>query len=128
MATRKNTLRLTAETQDDTGLEPVCAIDTDSWPGELSLSGFKVDEIATIALSPSAADQAVTITNVVGLILVSDQPFSLRYAAGETLLANLRLNVIYCDDTDDHAATTSVLLTGNGTNEALVKVYQITKP
>ena len=118
-------LRLIAETFPDAGLDPQCQIDTDEHPGPLQLIGFGEDSHETIFLAPAAADQAHTFTAASALVLVSDQPFSLRLASGESLLTNLRMFVLWADDSANAAHSTRVLLTGNGDNTAKIKVLTI---
>lgn len=118
-------LKIVAELQADSGLDPQCVLDSDDHPGPFTLSGYDEKTEQTIALGPAAADQAVTFTAAAGLILVSDQPFSLRLAGGETLLQNLRAFVVWADTVADAVHSTSVLLTGNGENTASIQLKLI---
>lgn len=122
---KQGTLSVQFENRDDTGeavSKKLCEA--------LVLSGYtQADMSKYIALAAAAADQAVTFTDAVAIILFShDNPFQLRLAGGETLLSNLRCFVIWCDDTDDEAHSTSVLLTGNGASIANLEAIIIEKP
>lgn len=125
MATKSATLRTLLTAVNDAGEEPEKSLDesfvlasfTDFTPGR------------RIRLAAAAADQAVTFTDAIALLVVShDYPFSLRLAAAETLLENLRSFLVWADDEDSGVHQTSVLLTGNGTNVADLEVWIIEKP
>jgi len=118
-------LKIVAELQADSGLDPQCVLDTDEHPGPFTLSGYDEKTERTLALGPAAADQAVTFTAAAGLIMVSDEPFSLRLAAGETLLTDLRAFVLWSDSVANAVHETSVLLTGNGQHTAAVQMKLI---
>ena len=105
-----------------------CTYDTEADPfGPLILQGYKIHEVRTIILGPAADDQVLAFTDVSGLLLYSDQPFSLRLADAETLIPNLRKFEVWCDDVDAGALSTSVLLTGNATAEATIKAILVEK-
>lgn len=125
------TCRTVLELVNDSGEPPEKALDTagiDRYA--LLLSGFTdITPGRRIRLAAAAADQALTFTSAIAILIVShDYPFSLRLAAGQTLLANLRQFLVFCDDTADAAAVTSVLLTGNGDNVADLEVWIVEKP
>lgn len=122
--------RTVIELANDSGEPPEKSLDTagiDRYA--LLLAGFTdVTPGRRIRLAAAAADQALTFTAAVAIVIVShDYPFSLRLAAGETLLGNLREFKVWCDDTADAAAVTSVLLTGNGDNVADLEVWIVEK-
>jgi hypothetical protein len=128
MAQMQETLRIIAEIAQDAGAVPDCTVDTQNPPlGPLTLSGFKVSALETVVLAPAAVDQVLMFTDVAMLLLLADQPFSLRLAAGETLVPNLRAFVVQTDQIANGALTTGVLLTGNGSNEAVIQVLRIEK-
>jgi hypothetical protein len=120
-------LRILTELVDAAGLDP-CTMDSDEWPGPLSLTRWKVKREETIVVAAAASDQAFTFTAGLLLILLSDEPFALRLAAGETLLENLRAFVVCGADEDTSSISTSVLLSGNGDNETIVKALLIEMP
>lgn len=129
MATKTLATRLVLEHSNDTGEQPAQTLDTNGLPTALLLSGYTDFTVKAIALAAAAADQAVTFTNALVVAIVSrDEPFSLRLAAGQKLLTNLRLFVIQSADEDEEANTTSVLLTGNGDNVANLDAWIIEKP
>lgn len=131
MPTMNAALRIVTEHMNDTGDSAAKSLDSDQVNrGGLTLSGY---EDATpgrrIRLGTAAADQALSFTDAIAIVIVShDYPFSLRLAAGETLLTNLRAFVVWADDTDDGVHQTSCLLTGNGTYAADLEVWIIEKP
>lgn len=122
------TLRLILHFLADLGSSPDCAIDTmdPSFP-DLTLSGFDVNTIQTVTLPAGAADQVLAFTAVPMLLIVSanGEPFSVRDAAGETLKGPLYAYVLFGSDVATSVISTGVLLTGNGTNQALLKVATI---
>lgn len=130
MATQNAALRLVLQHMNDSGEEPEQELDTDRIDqAGLTLSSYSSFTVKRIALAAAAADQAVTFTDAIGLIIVSrNYAFSIRLAAAETLVANTRLFVIWADDEDDEALSTSVLLTGNGDNVADIEVWIFEKP
>lgn len=99
-------------------------------PAGLSLSDYTdITPGKRVLLAPAAADQALGFTNACALLIVSrDYPFSLRLAAGETLMSNLRKFELFADDTDDGILEGPVLLTGNGTNQASLEVWIVELP
>lgn len=110
---------------------PTCQLDTDQDPlggGVLQLSGLDVRREETILLGAAASEQVVAFTEVVAVVLLSDHPFGLKRAAGETAWTNLRHFVAWADDTADGVATTSFVLDGNGVNQATIHVILIAKP
>lgn len=127
MASPSLTVRLIAELIPDTGADPSCELDTGvSTP--LVLDGFDQWTQHRVTVAPGAADQAVTFTAAIAILVFSDQPISIRLAAAETLVANTRLFAIVADDEVDEVHSTSILLTGNGSTEANVSVWILEKP
>lgn len=124
MAVKSAVLRLLLSSIDDTGYDPSKEADA-----SLTLSGYTdITPGRRLTLAAGASDQALSFTEAVGLVIIShDNPFKLRIAAGETLLTNLRRFVLWCDDEDDGARATSVLLTGNGSTPADLEVWIIEK-
>lgn len=122
---KEASLRLILDSLNAAGESPEKTLDE-----TLDLSGYKsITPGQRIALAAAASDEAVTFTDVIGLVVMShDNPFSIRLAAGETLVANQRLFVIWANDEDTGAIQTSVLLTGNGVNEADIEVWKIEAP
>jgi hypothetical protein len=124
-AIRSATLRVIVDMQDDTGAAPSKSLDE---TGLLTLIKNATPGRRLI-LAPDADDEVVTFTNVAGLVIIShDYAFALRLAGGEALLDNLQMFVVWAKDTTAGAHTTSVLLTGNGTNEADLEIWIIEKP
>jgi hypothetical protein len=131
MATMNSALRIVLQHMNDTGDTAAKSLDTDEIDqAGLTLSGYEdLTPGRRIRLGASAADQAVAFTDALGILIVShDYPFSLRLAAGETLLTNLRAFVVWADDTDDGVHQTSCLLTGNGSYAADLEAWIIEKP
>lgn len=122
MATKSASLRLILEALNDTGEAAEKELDTTK-----DLDSYTdITPGRRIALAAAAADQAVAFTDAIGIVLVShDNPFSLRLAAGETLLEDLTVFVVWGSATDDGVHQTSVLLTGNGDNIADIEVWII---
>ena len=125
MVTKSASLRLGLEALNDVGEAPEKGVDE-----TLDLSGYTdLTPGRRIALDPAAVDQAVTFTDAIAILIVShDYPFSLRLVAGQALLANLRVFLVWADDELDDAHSTSVLLTGNTLNVADLEVWILEKP
>lgn len=128
MATRAASIQAILEFIADVGLSPECAVDTDESPGPFTLTGWDEKLQGTVKVGPTALDQALTFTDALAIVLVSDQPFDMRLAAGETLLTNQRMFIVWADDTDDGVHQTSVLLTGNTIAQAIVSYFIIEAP
>lgn len=120
-------LRLILTHLEDTGAADVTLLDTSTGSALPTLSGFEDITIKRLRLGPTADDQAVAFTRAAGLVIVSkDYPFYYRLAADETLVGPTLLAIVLWGDNEavnDNTApaqglTTSVLLTGNGDNEA----------
>jgi hypothetical protein len=124
MPTPEVSFQLVAEHSDDTNAQPSCVLDTNSAPsGPLQLDGFKLHSMGTIIVAPADVDKPLLFTGAVALVLLSDEKFSLRLAAGESLLADIRSFFFMGDDADTPAHATGVCLTGNGANEAAVTYW-----
>lgn len=120
-------LKVLTEVVDGAGLDP-CTMDSDEWPGPLLLSGWKVKREETIVLAAAADDQDFLFTDALAVVLTSDEPFGLRLAAGEKLVPNLRAFLVWGHDETAEVLSTSVLLTGNGDNECIIKALVIEMP
>ena len=128
MATKSATLRGILSLINDVGESPSCDLDE-----SLSLSGYKKIHHDRFPLAAAAADEAMGITEeLIGVIIFShDYPFSLRMKAAEKQVTNTRLFVIWGDDQLDAAydgLVDDILLSGDGSNEADIEAYLITKP
>lgn len=131
MATMSAALRIVLQHLNDTGESPEKSIDTDSIDqAGLTLSDYDaLTPGARIKLAPAAADQAVLFTDAIAILIVSrDYSFSLRLAAAETLLENLRAFLVWANDTDTGIHQVSCLLTGNGADTANLEIWIIEKP
>lgn len=119
---RSAALELLAEVQDATGIDPSVVIDTQDWPGPLTIEGWKRKREVTIPLAAAATDEAFALNDAIVVLLVSDQPFYLRLAAGETQLGPMRAFLVWGKDELTAASpTVSFLLSGNDTNEAIIR-------
>lgn len=130
-ATMNAAFRLVLQHMNDTGESPEKTLDTDLLDRSgLVLSGYEdITPGKRIRLTPAAADQAVTFTDALLVAIISrDYPFSWRAGLGETLFENVRFMVVGGYDTTAGVAQTSVLLSGNGTNEADLEIWIIEKP
>lgn len=124
MATRTATLRTILEAVSDVGELPDQKLDVSA-----ALDGYTDFTVRSVPLAAAAADQAFTFTGVIAVVIASrDNPFKLRLAAGETLLANLKLFIAWAKDEATAIKTTSFLLTGNGSNTANLDMWLIEKP
>ena len=129
MATKKLNVQVIAQITPDTGLEPICAVDTDSDAfAPLAITGFTEWRTAEIQLAAAAVDTAFTFTEAVAFLLFADEPISLKLAAGESELTNIRFAGWCADDEDDDVHSTSVLLSNPGASAAQVKVLYLEKP
>ena len=125
MPTKSATLRLLLSVINDVGDQPEKEFD----------ESLVLDSFATftpggrLLLAAAGADVAVTFTDAIGLLIFShDNAFSLRLAAGEALLGNLRCHLFFCDDEIAGAHVTSVLLTGNTVTPSDIEYWIIEKP
>lgn len=125
--TQSAALRLLLTHVNDTGDEARTLVDSSESASLPTLDGFEDLTVKRLRLSPTADDQAVAFTRAAGLAIVSkDYPFFYRLAADETLVGPTLVAVLLwgddpaVNDGDAPAAglVTSILLTGNGTNEA----------
>lgn len=125
--TQAAALRVILTHINDTGDENRVLVDSSESSTLPTMDGFEDLTVKRLRLSPTADDQVVTFTRAAGLVVVAkDYPFYYRLAAGETLVGpTLVATLIWGDDpaVNDNTAPaqgleTSVLLTGNGSNEA----------
>lgn len=124
MADPAASFRIIVEQIADTGESPETSYDE-----TFSLDGFEEDVSKRILLEAADADVAVTFTAGISVLVFSiDNPFKMRLAGGETLMDNLRLFLVVCDDEDDEALSTSILLTGNGANQSRIRFLVLEKP
>lgn len=117
--------------EEESGAAAEKSLDTHTiGPAGLTLTGYTdITPGKRILLAPAADDVEVAFTHACALLIVSrDYPFSLRLAAGETLLTNVRKFELFADDTDDGVLEGPVLLTGNGTNQASLEVWIVELP
>ncbi len=124
MADPSASFRVIVEQSADTGDSPETSYDE-----TFGLDGFKEDLSKRILLEATGADVPLAFTSAIAILIYSlDNPFSLRLAAGEALLGNLMAFLVVCDDELDAAHVTSVLLTGNGSNQSQIRALVIEKP
>lgn len=129
MAAPYAALRLIAEFFNDVGEEAADEIDTGQLPSPLPLLSVTDRNAKRHTLANGATDEALTFTSAVALIIVTtDYPFTVKRASGETAWTNVRSFCVWADDTDAAVATTSVLLSGNGANDAHLLIWVIEKP
>ncbi|MFA5801198.1 MAG: hypothetical protein WC911_01845 [Thermoleophilia bacterium] len=118
MATKHFAIRIIAETSDDTTDTPVIWVDK-----TFTLDGYTAKETKDLVLGPTAADQILTIPDACGIVILSeDYPFSVRLASAQKLVGPVLFWSSIASDTDDKIIDVSVLLTGNGTNAAALKI------
>jgi len=123
MATKWVNVRIIVTLQDDTGEEPVTSIDE-----TYSQSAFLVEHVDTEQIATAASDQASLFTDASALIYASkDNSFDLRLAAGETLLEDLVFFAAVSNNVANGVHQTSVLLSGNGINNASVRSVRVEK-
>ena len=129
MATQQALFRAIATLLDDQGDSKCADIDTDALDVPLVLTGYKIRSLATITLASDADDQAFTFTAAAAVMLVSQngESFKVRIADSETLSGELLLWQAVSKGKTTAAYSTSVLLTGNGTNEAVLKAIVVEK-
>ncbi len=123
-------LKLVAELITQAGNDPTCELDTDEEvSGGLVLKNLGPYTDKVVKIGPAEVDTAVAIADAVSVIVFSDQPVSMRLTGGETLMANGQLWVVHAfDETAEVLSATSLLFTGNGTNEATIRIWVIEKP
>lgn len=132
MATPSASIQAIISLMSGTGSNPVCKLDTnEELAVPLVLTDYKVDQQATIIVGPSDTDLAYALpaAGVILLMVLSDQPVSMRLQAGETLMGNGRFWLMVADDEEAPVvdpAGDQLLFTGNGSNEASVKIWHIT--
>ncbi len=129
MATKRATIRVILEVQSDTDEPADCVFDSADLPVAMSiLSGFTSWRREELLLGASAADQALTFTDAIAILLVSDTAFDYRHVAAEALQENLRMYLAWADDTADGIHQVSMLLSGNGVTPSQITAYIFEKP
>ena len=127
MATKSASIRAILKFIADTGESPEQQFDE-----EITISGFDNISINRYTLANGADSTSYSLlgSDLAALVIYAvDYPFGLELAAAETEMANGRLFVWWGDD-DDEAAypNSSVLLTGNGTNDSELLIFQVQAP
>lgn len=124
--------RLLAEFFPSSGVDPSSRVDTDVSPGlPLALTGFTGFAQITRTVAPAADDEALTLPTggVIALLIVSDEPITLKLETGETAMANGRAWMFVAADEDTAILPAGdLLLTGNGASTANVVIWYIPKP
>lgn len=122
--------RFLADLLSDLGRDPSFHLDTDEDERPLRLEGFKECVQQKKVVLPADVDVSITIPDdIIALVVYSSEPIQMRLAAGETQLTNLRLFTAIADDElDEIMAAGAILLTGNTTNEAVVRIIYLVKP
>jgi len=119
------TSKTTIEYTNEAGEQPSKEFDE----AALSLASLTGYTVKKMLLAAAGSDVAISFTSAIGLFIYShDNPFKLRLAAGETLMANLRKFEILADDTVDGVLATSVLLSGNTVTPSDLEIWIIEKP
>jgi hypothetical protein len=124
---RKFSPRVIAELTEADGLDPVTTVDSQEWPALAAISGFKKDACATLVIAPGDADVAHVIGACCALVILSDEPISVRLAGGETLMSGVQEFLLRGKDSSQTVISGPLLFTGNGANEANVKVWAVSK-
>lgn len=126
---KKASLRIMLDFLDDDGQKASESLDTDRLTGGVLLAGYTAHDVKSLLLPAAATDQAVTFTDCIGIVIVTeDFEFSARLVAGQQLMANLRCFVAWAHDTAAGIWTTSILLTGNTVTPSDLRIYIIEKP
>lgn len=114
----------------DLGRDSSFHLDTNEDASPLLLENFKECTQQKKVIGPAEVDIAVAIPeDIIALVVYSDQPIKMRLAAAETQMNNMRLfTAIGDDELDTLLASGSILLSGNGSNEAIVRIIQLVKP
>jgi hypothetical protein len=127
MSTKATSIRAIIDSIPSTG-----AIPNTSEDKTFSLEGYLEADRREVTLGAAAADQALTlIGDVSGLVIVSTngEPFKIRLKAAERLIGPTMIFVCGFHDDGDAALAFSdagsVLLTGNGTNQAELLAIQV---
>lgn len=126
------TFRLLAEYYPSSGVDPASRVDTDVSPGlPLVLTGFTGFTQTSLTVAPAAVDQSVTLPTggVIALLIVSDQPITLKLATGETEMENGRAWMMVAADEDTAILPAGdLLISGNTASTANVVIWYIPKP
>jgi hypothetical protein len=119
-------LRLIFELLESTGSDPTIQVDTDEMsPPTFSDLVARLDQ--AVAIGPSVVNQAVALSAACLVVLVSDQPVTLKLASGETAMAVRFFCVAGKDKSGTALPATSILLSGNGSSTANVRIYALGK-
>lgn len=117
-------LRSIYEVIPSAGVDPEVQLDTD----ELSPPTYEdivVRGEQHLQIGPAISDQPVAIPNSCIVIVLSDEPILLRLAAGET---QMRTRHFVCgaeDETGRALTARNILISGNGTTTANVRVLYV---
>lgn len=120
--TREATLSLTYEQRPDTGEDP-----TLTRPIALTLSGYTKSAVREITLG-AAEELSVALTSSVYVMIESTngESFKFRAREDEQQLSNVYVIVLGgVDATDEVLAAGSIVLEGNGTNQAEITITTI---
>lgn len=125
-AIQQATLRQIVTLLDDAGQEGCDAIDTGTDPfGPITIQGYKIASRSTVVLPVGAVDKFLGFVDATMLVLYGSGRFSLRLAAGETLLTNLRLFAVAGQENDEGVISSSVLITAVETSEVTLRVVVV---
>jgi len=128
MATKTAEARALLTVSPDTDDPPICSLDTGELPSALpDLSDFRISTVQMAWSPANQTDLSIEQSNNVAVLLLADQPFSLRYKAGETLLENLRAHLVWAHDLDT-AVISEEPLVSTGPNETNFIFVFIDKP
>lgn len=121
-------MQVVAQITPDTGLEPACVLDTDNDQFDaLALADFDEWSIRELQVAAGAVDTAVTFTDALVGVMFADGPLTVKVAAGETGLANLRFFAWAAADTSG-GHPTSILLSNPGASAVQVKFKYVETP
>lgn len=124
MATRQATLRAIFSYVNDLGETPEFEVDE-----VFKLQGFNNVSVTrrVLANGDDSTSFALLGSTLCALVVLSvDHPFGLELATGETQLTNGKVFVWWGDDDDEAAIpNSSILLTGNGSNDSNLIIFQV---
>lgn len=127
MSTKATSIRAIIDSVLATGADPAQSDDS-----TFTVEGYLEQDRRELTLAAGATDQALAlIGDVSALVIVSTngEPFKLRLKASERLIGPTMLFVLgFHDDADAalvYSDAASVLLTGNGTNQAELLAIQV---
>ena len=120
-------VRVIWETFDSTGTPATVSWDTDLYAPpvfEDLVAGSRTD----LTIGPSVVDQSfVLATAACAFLLVSDAAVLVKLKSGDTSLRTRFLLVAAEDETGAAVPAQTMLLSGNGTSTANVKIFALTK-